>query len=173
MSTGKLIAWLTAILAVIAFLYFFLGVYMSPGTVGQGSVAAPSHAQDQLNAKGVRIAPPQPAASSSVTTNALKGHTFQLLISYVDLGFEPHSAKIHAGDTVRFVNNSTRDLWVAANGITGKIYPGIQDGCGSSALDSCRSLAPGAYWEFTFTEKGTWSFVNNLDKSNEGNVSVL
>ena len=79
--------------------------------------------------------------------------------------------KIKKGDTVRFTNNSTGDLWIAAVG-PDPLYPAVQNGCGSSALDSCRTLAPGEYWEFTFAEKGDWHFVNNVDKSKTGVVHV-
>ena len=90
----------------------------------------------------------------------------------MDSGFEPKDATVHQSDTVRFTNNSTRDLWIAADGSSGPVYPGVQNGCGSSALDSCRTLSPGEYWEFTFAKSGTWAFLNNLDKGDSGVVRV-
>lgn len=96
--------------------------------------------------------------------------TFQELISYTDRGFEPSTLTAKAGDTVRFTNNSSHPLWVAASGL--HLYPGVQNGCGSSALDSCGPLQPGHFWQFTFTASGTWSYQNNLNSIDTGVVHV-
>jgi plastocyanin len=113
---------------------------------------------------------PPLTASEMVSAQSPKG--FQLLFSYVNSGFEPRSATLHAGDTVRFTNNSTEALWVASVGAGGsKLYPGTSN-CDGSPFDSCGALQPGQYWEFTFTQKGTWVFINNLDKSKTGSITV-
>lgn len=134
--------------------------------------AQPPAAKTDMTANGVRIPPPQPPPTPADTVAAQQGQSFQLLVSYVNTGFEPQSVTIKAGETVRFTNNSTEELWVAADDSAGALYPHVQNGCGSSALDSCGPLEPGQYWQFTFTEKGTWSFTNNLDKSNGATIAV-
>ena len=97
---------------------------------------------------------------------------FQFLISYTDRGFEPNMVTIKRGESVRFTNNSDAPLWVAATGKSGTIYPGTGDECGQSAFDSCMRLAPGEFWEYTFTLAGTWSYKNNLDSSRMGVIRV-
>ena len=108
--------------------------------------------------------------TASDTVAALQGDSFQLLVSYTDQGFEPRTATVKAGDTVRFTNNSTGQLWVAAGG--DQLYPAVQNGCGSSALDSCQAFGPGYDWEFTFTQPGTWEIQNNLNKSDVATIVV-
>jgi|GEM_PF-373344 plastocyanin len=122
---------------------------------------------------GIRVPPPRPAPTSSDTIAAQNGDTFQLVVSYVNSGFEPKSATIQKGDTVRFTDNSTGQLWVsAAPPASGERYPGTSTCGGTSALDSCGALQPGRYWEFTFTQTGAWQFVNSFDKSKSGTITV-
>ena len=122
---------------------------------------------------GIRVPPPQPPLTASDTIAAQSSDTFQLLVSYVNSGFEPQSARVQVGDTVRFTNNSTGELWVAsvASG-SGERYPGTSACGGTSELDSCGALQPGQFWEFTFTQKGTWELLNNLDKSKTASITV-
>jgi plastocyanin len=127
------------------------------------------HSSDAPTSQTAARTPPL-TASEMVSAQSPKG--FQLLISYVDSGFEPRSATLHAGDTVRFTNNSTEALWVASIGAGGsQVYPGTSN-CGGSPFDSCGALQPGEYWEFTFRQKGTWEFINNFDKSKTGSITV-
>ncbi len=112
---------------------------------------------------------PEPPFTDAVRAQLAASHGFQELLSYTDRGFEPLHYSIKRGDTVRFTNNSQEKLWVAADGDA--VYP-ITGDCGSSALDSCTPIGPGEFWEFTFTEGGTWTVVNNLDKSKVGVVEV-
>jgi plastocyanin len=88
-----------------------------------------------------------------------------MFISYTNAGFEPASASIKKGDTVRFTNNSSHALWIAS-APTGSetIYPGTSN-CGGGAFDTCMPLNPGDFWEFTFTQSGAWGYQNNLNKS--------
>ncbi len=120
-------------------------------------------------ATAVRI-PPPPILTASDTVAEEAKHPFSQLISYVDTGFEPVTTHVRVGQTTRFINNSTHELWVVASGAT--LYPRTQDGCGSSDLDSCAPLKPGEFWQFTFAKKGTWQYVNNLDKTKQGTVIV-
>lgn len=97
---------------------------------------------------------------------------FSALISYTDYGFEPADASIKLGETVRFTNNSSEDLWVAARGDSEAPLYGGKSECGTSALDTCRALKPKEFWEFTFDKAGTWFFINNLDKERSGVIRV-
>jgi plastocyanin len=122
---------------------------------------------------GIRVPPPQPAPTTSDTVAAQNGDTFQLVISYVNSGFEPATSTVQTGDTVRFTNNSTGQLWVAsAPPGSGEQYPGTSSCGGMSALDSCGAFQPGQFWEFTFTQAGTWVVVNNFDKSQTASITV-
>ena len=80
---------------------------------------------------------------------------FNALASYIDGTFEPKNVAIKAGQTIRFVNNSTDDLNL----------------CGT-AFTSCTTLKPGQYWQFTFTKAGTWTYDNKLQTTASGSVVV-
>ena len=114
---------------------------------------------------------PQPPLTDAVEAQLAASPDFQDLVSYTDQGFEPATLSIQKGDTVRFTNNSHESLWIAAVGGIGA-YPGGENSCGTSALDSCHVLQPGEFWEFTFDVAGTWSYLNNVDKTNTGVVNV-
>ena len=101
-----------------------------------------------------------------------KGPIFHALVSYTDRGFEPTVVTIKRGETVRFTNNSSNDVWIAAGGENIQIYPRTQEVCGSSDLDSCEPFAPQDFWQFKFNVVGEWEVVNNLDKSKSGKVVV-
>lgn len=97
---------------------------------------------------------------------------FSALASYTDRGFEPMRLVVKKGETVRFTNNSSEQLWIAAKGGEITIYPKTGEVCGSSDLDSCEPFAPQDFWQFTFTIAGRWEVVNNLDKSKSGVIEV-
>ena len=113
-----------------------------------------------------------PPYTAEVQARLQKSRGFEVLISYTNRGFEPSAVSLNAGESVRFTNNSSHDLWVASEGTAETpVYPGKSE-CGSSAFDTCRALKPHEFWEFTFTEVGTWLFRNNLDKEAKGTVRV-
>jgi len=116
---------------------------------------------------------PTPVPPTQAQLDQLRNSTpFQYLVSYTNKGFEPNNLSVKKGETINFTNNSSKDLWIASIGTqVNKIYPGPSS-CGSTAFDSCQNLKPGDFWEFTFTQSGTWSFQNNVDTSDQGVVTV-
>jgi plastocyanin len=170
MNLTKPILWLIALILLLVALIIFSGAQ-----VGRNLMPVWTQEDDlqPVDKAGVRIPPPRPEPTEADLVANQNPKGFQLLVSYVNSGFEPHEASIKVGDTVRFTNNSTHDLWVAASGAGGSpLYPGVDNGCGSSQLDTCKALKPGEYWEFTFAAPGSWSFSNNLDKAKTGDLVV-
>ncbi len=102
-----------------------------------------------------------------------EGQGFDLIVSYTDTGFEPSEPTIEKGQSIRFVNNSSHDLHVMGVESTDNIhYPGVS-GCSERALDSCFTLKPQEFWEFTFAEVGTWLFRNETTIEHIGAVYVI
>ena len=128
----------------------------------------------QVAAKGEAIAKhtpiPQPAYTLAVQAQLATSKGFQDLVSYTDSGFQPTDLTIAKNDTIRFTNNSHSDLWVAAAGATR--YPSKDTSCAGSDFDSCHVIHSGEFWEFTFDVVGTWSFINNIQKTDTGTVHV-
>lgn len=146
-------------------------VYVVVQYVRSGSAVQPSEPASlshSLRAGEVPI----PVFSTSTRIKLEKSGGFQALLSYTDQGFEPLEVTIHTGDTVRFMNSSSNDVWIAAGGSALQAYPRTRDVCGSSDLDSCGPFAPQDFWEFTFEQAGEWEVLNNLDKKKKGTIKV-
>ncbi len=115
---------------------------------------------------------PLPTAPTEREKQILASSTgFQYLISFTGDHFEPATTTIHRGETVRFTNNSPAPLWLSADARQGSTYPS-SGGCGVSALDSCGAIQPQEFWEFTFTESGTWGLINTFESDTTGTVVV-
>jgi len=152
-------------IAVIAAIIFALGIYLFVNT-GTSVPAATGTADTTLNVGQI---PPLTPMMKAVLE---KSKGFQALVSYTDRGFEPADVTLQKGEAVRFTNNSRGDLWVAATGTSGPVYPSSGNECGQSAFDSCLSLKPNEFWEFTFDVAGTWSYADNLHKDKTGIIRV-
>jgi plastocyanin len=117
------------------------------------------------------IAPPSITPEMDMVIKS--GAPFQYIVSYTDTGFEPRTITVKKGETIRFVNNSSQPLlWVASSGESGKVYPSDRSKCGQSEFDSCATIDPGAFWQFSFTKSGTWSYKNNANTKETGEVLV-
>lgn len=85
-------------------------------------------------------------------------------VSYDNTGFSPRTLSIKKGDTVRFVNNSNEDMWVASNP-----HPAHSDLAG---FDAGRAYISNEIYTYTFTQQGTWNYHNDIHSSLEGSVVV-
>ena len=113
------------------------------------------------------ISPPSPA----VIAQLAKSHGFQAFVSATDGGFEPGTVAIKQGETIRFTNNTTHDIWIAQ--ITDKNTPASPNlqSC-DVPFNSCRALKPGDFVEFTFAARGTYQYMDNLQTTTVGMVVV-
>ena len=91
-----------------------------------------------------RVPPPAPALTTERTVEAIGEKHFSALVSYTDQGFEPAQLAIAQGDTIRFVNNSTRTMTLS-----------LED----ASHPPAGGLPPGEYWEYTFTTQGDAAFT--------------
>lgn len=93
-------------------------------------------------------------------------------------GFAPANLTIAKGDTVEFVNKDTAKHWPAtAVHPAHTVYPGSDiKKCGTSfaitMFDSCRGLAQGETWPFTFNEVGSWKYHDHLSATLWGEITV-
>lgn len=85
-------------------------------------------------------------------------------VSYTDQGFQPSSITIKQGQTVRFTNQSSGQMWVASNPHpTHTDYPGF---------DEKTAVPNGQFYEFNFTKIGTWGYHNHFKPSAKGEIVV-
>lgn len=145
-----------------------LGVYALGGETTPVAVVEEESLADQIRSGEA----PMPEYTDAVAAKLEKGKGFAALVSYTDHGFEPTIVTIREGESVRFTNNSSRELWIASSGEKVAVYPRSVESCGSSDLDSCEPFSPQDFWEFTFDRSGTFEVVNNLDKTTSGFVHV-
>ncbi len=110
-----------------------------------------------------------PELSPRVVAKLHASKGFQTLVSYTDDGFEPTDISVAQGSGIRFVNNSSEALTIASD--PSAPYPG-KSPCATSAFNSCETLQPGDFWEFTFDINGSWSFRNELDPAKVGTLNV-
>jgi plastocyanin len=99
-------------------------------------------------------ATPTPAEESPTPSMAARVYT----VSYDAGVFSPTNLRIHAGDTVRFKNESIFPIHVVSDDIVG--------------FDSVGDVPQGSYFAFTFAARGTFSYYNKHNKDQTGSIIV-
>jgi plastocyanin len=80
-----------------------------------------------------------------------------LTVTFTDKGFSPTSLTVKKGQTVKFVNNSSSKMWVAANPFpSSSEYPAFNEKAG---------VASGSSWSFTFDKTGVWFYHNHYNQT--------
>lgn len=97
-----------------------------------------------------------------------------VLVTYDGKGFSPKETTILKGGTVRFLNTSSDEMWIASDfHPTHTSYPvSSKNDCLGSTFDMCKSVEKNGYWDFIFTEQGTWKYHNHMKASMNGSVEV-
>ena len=101
-----------------------------------------------------------------------------ITVTYTNSGYSSATVKISAGDTITFVNDSSNTMWTASNPHpTHTLYPSSDISKCSTALagelfDTCKGVASGESWSFTFTQKGSWGYHNHLRIGHGGIIMV-
>lgn len=104
--------------------------------------------------------------------------TGEKIITYTGNNYSPSTITIFTGETVTFVNKSTRDMWPAsALHPTHTIYPNSDiEKCGATEkeaiFDACRGIPQGESWSFTFNEIGEWEYHDHLNPRSNGTIIV-
>jgi len=102
---------------------------------------------------------PTPTQSSSETGG--------VIVTYTDDGFIPSVVEVEAGNIVRFVNTSSKPMWVTSVDhptATEQYYPEFDQG---------KSASSGEIYTFLFTKVGVWGYKNFNNEKHLGAVSVL
>ncbi len=105
---------------------------------------------------------------SSVTTNTgnadaihTMGNSTMATVRYTDTGFEPKELSVPLGAMVHFVNESTKEMWVASNE-----HPG------HSILPTFDQFMTGDQYVYVFDTIGSWKYHDHLNPTAEGVITV-
>lgn len=79
-------------------------------------------------------------------------------VSYDAGVFSPTNLRIHAGDTVRFRNDSVFPIHIISDDLVG--------------FDSVGDLPQGSFFSFTFAARGTFSYHNSRSADQAGTIIV-
>lgn len=135
--------------------------------------------RSEMNEEGAEINTPSPAGDDTVTPNEDQGSGTGVsvggniavapapvtkTVTYTDSGFSPSTITIKAGDTVRFVNSSSENMWVASD-------PHPQH-TNYSPFDAKKGYEPGTTYAYTFTEKKTYTYHNHPHSNIKGTIVV-
>ncbi len=101
--------------------------------------------------------------SSAPDQNSTDNQAAALTIDYSDNGFNPASATVQAGKTVKIANQSKSALNFAS-----AVHPVHDDNSELNLGD----IQPGASKTFTPTKKGTWGFHDHYKPGNTGKLTV-
>ena len=102
-------------------------------------------------------------------------------VIYDGSGFSPATLTVNVGETVTFVNKSTRGMWVGADEHpTHTSYDGTStsEHCGKvgpsrdDVFDQCIATQNGGSWSFTFTKTGSFDYHNHVAGGTSGTIVV-
>lgn len=138
-----------------------IGAYFVLGGPAANPLPAPEAAQDET---------PIP-----VEPDGGIGSTPAAVVHYTSAGFSPASVSVKVGDTVRFVNDTSLDMWIGSNdhpehsGYSGTERKDHCPDTSGTAFDQC---SVGDTFEFTFTKAGTWGYHNHKVEEDTGTIIV-
>lgn len=119
-----------------------------------------------------------PVIDSTTPETIVETATTNVSVVYSDQGFSPQSVTVPLGTTVTFVNQGTKNMWVAsAMHPSHTVYSGtsLSEHCPdttNSAFDECAADVPGSSYSFTFNKEGVWKYHDHIDASKFGSVTV-
>lgn len=94
-------------------------------------------------------------SSVGPTPDAIQSRVYT--VSYRNGVFSPTNLRIHAGDTVRFKNESIFSIRIVGDDLVG--------------FDSIGDVPQGSFFSFTFAAKGIFSYHNN--KNSEESATII
>lgn len=102
--------------------------------------------------------------TKSTVTNSAIAKDGAYVINYKPAGFSPSMIEVPPGKSVRFVNNSGKAMRIGSTDSTNNpIY---------NAFNQSKTVGQGGVYEYTFTDKGNYSYRNINNPGDQGVVIV-
>ena len=140
-------------------------VYVDDGDRGfNPNLDTPAYANGDVLAR--LISTGEVASESSVVpgSSISSQENVAMVVTYTDNGFVPRSVEIQVGETVRFINESNRPMWVASD-----IHPAHNI---LPTFDQFGVSGFGESYEYTFDEAGEWKYHDHVNASEVGTIIV-
>jgi len=143
--------------------------------VSDSTVPSQDNLGNAVENGGVSSAVPVPGSSGVQETEVISAAD---VVTYTNGGFNPSIIEVRKGESVIWINESSRNMWVAsAIHPTHKAYDGtsLREHCndaGVTPFDACRSISPGAEWSFNFDRSGEWGYHDHVNAFRTGKVVV-
>ncbi len=90
--------------------------------------------------------------------------TADVVVIYTDDGFVPSDIAVSEGDTVEFVNKSSRSMWVASD-----VHPAHTI---LPTFDQFKAIGFGEKYQYTFDKVGEWRYHDHVNASETGVIIV-
>ena len=163
MNTQKL--WIVVILILVLALTGY-AFSMNKAIAPSNETVTPSSSEARLP---VLVEPSATENAAPVTT-----------VTLTDAGFSPAIVTVSLGETVRFVNASSRGMWVGSDDHpTHTEYDGTStrehcaDGAATNGtFDQCTASPTQSRYEYTFRKTGIFGYHNHVGASSVGTVIV-
>ncbi len=171
MNKNTVILVIIALIGVAAFVYLWSGSANEAKAPTNGtsaeSTSAPDTAAPASPATGgttgsgaPKSTSPNPAPTPTPVTITKDGI---YIISYTASGFSPRELKVPAGTAVRFVNNSSKVMQIAADDQKSSLL---------NSINQSQSVGKGGVYNFSFVNQATWAYHNRLYPEDKGTVIV-
>ena len=130
--------------------------------------------EEQMEEPGQEMNEPEQTINSSQESSQTSNNT----VTLTSTGFEPSTITIDQGETVKWVNEGSRPMWIGSDRHpTHTNYEGrtVSEHCengepvSSSVFDQC---SRGESFSFTFEKTGEWGYHNHLASAQTGTVVV-
>lgn len=115
-------------------------------------------------ARYVRTGEPAPTSAAVPNIAGTAESDITATVIYTDSGFSPQTVEISQGETVRFVNESSRPMWVASN-----VHPAHNI---LPTFDQFGVSGFGESYEYTFEQSGEWKYHDHVNASEIGTIIV-
>lgn len=140
-------------------------VYEDDGDKGfNPSFDKPVYINNQVLARYVETGEITPNAVVIPNTRVEKGMPDSVIVNYTDDGFSPTTVQISKGETVQFINRSSRPMWVASN-----MHPAHNI---LPTFDQFGVSGSGESYSYTFDRQGVWEYHDHINASKIGEIIV-
>ena len=114
--------------------------------------------------------------TEKLTVSGVTSTSSPAVVVYGEKGFSPSTITIKEGETVTFVNQSGKKMWVgSADHPTHTKYSGtaLKEHCPDNSLNSFDQCGSGDIYTFIFKKIGTWGYHNHIAGMDKGEVVVI